>query len=314
MIVSNPYDLPKAYVNAMQHRRVPQANRISVTELIQPPQMRALWLANFADIPLVVGEDDHDLFHGNAVHYYLAAHADAEAIAEERLSYTVDGWEVHGTPDYAELAGQDWLGLGDGGTLIDWKTTKVRALRYDKAEWEQQTNLYAYLLQVNGIAVSRLVIWAFLKDWDRNARGSDPTYPASHACKLLPRLWPITEQHDFLMERLRLHREAQDGIYRPCAPAERWQHTTYAVQKVGNARATKAGIESYAEAERLAEAMTERPRDWRDWYEIRADTSPPLRCQGYCPVRDYCPQRTHELMQMQGGRGAVPGEKIVVTP
>ena len=310
MLTHNPHSFPESYVRSMSDRRIPEPNRISITELLQPPQLRALWLANYDEIPLVIGEDDHDLFHGNAVHFYLAHHARAEAIAEERLSYVVDGWTVHGTPDYAELSGQDWLGLGDGGTLIDWKTTKVRALRYDKVEWEQQVNLYAYLLQVNGVTVSQLVVWAFLKDWDRSKRGTDPDYPAAHACKLYPRLWPITEQHEFLMERLRLHREAQDGIYRPCTPAERWQHTTYALMKEGNQRATKV-FETYAEAETYADAATERPRQWGDWYTIEERVGPPLRCQSWCPVSAYCLQRKLELRdiyeaQEQGGLVVVP--------
>lgn len=301
MIITNPHDFPAAYVNAMADRRIPQRRRISVTELLQPPQMRALWLEHFDEVPLVIGEDDHDLFHGNAVHAYLHQHAGTEAIAEERLSYVVDGWTVHGTPDYAEMQPSDWLGLGDGGLLIDWKTTKVRALRYDRKEWEQQVNLYAYLLQVNGVQVSRLVIWAFLKDWDRSRRGTDEGYPSAHACKLFPALWPISEQHAFLMERLRLHQEAEDGIYRPCTGEERWQYTSYALIKQGNERATKTGIETYEMAAALADAQTEPPRAWADWWTIRTDTTQPLRCAHWCPVRDYCVQRKHELWQLQGG-------------
>jgi hypothetical protein len=134
-LIENPYSLPEAYVNAVSKQRVPQPRRISVTELLSPARLRALWLAHYQDIVLVAGDNDHDLFHGSAIHAYLEQHAGGSAIVESQLTHRIGDWTVHGTPDHL-----DWLAFGEEGLLIDWKSCKVRALQYDKEEWAQQIN------------------------------------------------------------------------------------------------------------------------------------------------------------------------------
>lgn len=288
--VLNPHNLPDAYVRAVSQRRVPQPKTISVTELIQPPQMRALWLEHHEDIPLVAGEDDHDLFHGNAVHAYLERFAGATAIAEQKMEYVIDGWRITGTPDSIE-----WLGLQDT-LLIDWKTTKVRALRYDKKEWEQQANLYRHLAKLNGVEIDRIEVWAFLKDHDRQML-HDPEYPRAHLCLLPVPVWPVVRAHDFLMTRLRLHQAAQEGVYAHCTDEERWLRSSWAVKGIQNARATKAGFATKDDARAYAAALVEPPKHWADWYELRKDRTEPLRCQSYCPVSSFCSQRQAELAE-----------------
>ena len=292
-LVSNPHGLPEAYCRAVAQRRVPQPKTISVTELIQPPQMRALWLEHHEEIPLVAGVDDHDLFHGNAVHAYLEKFAGATSIAEQQMEYEIEGWRITGTPDSIE-----WLGLSDT-LLIDWKTTKVRALKYDKKEWEQQANLYVHLARLNGVDITRIEVWAFLKDFDKQML-HDPTYPRAHLCLLPVPVWPTVRAHDFLMTRLRLHQAAQEGVYAHCTDEERWLRSSYAVKGIQNARATKAGFGSAEEAAEYAAALVEPPKRWQDWYELREDRSEPLRCASYCPVAPYCSQRQAELAEAAG--------------
>lgn len=293
--VLNPHNLPAAYVAAVSQRRVPQEKTISATELLSPPQQRALWLDHHEEIPLVAGVDDHDLFHGNAVHAYLERFAGATAIAEERMAYQIDGWKITGTPDSIE-----WLGLQDT-LLIDWKTTKVRALQYDKQEWEQQANLYVHLARLNGVEIHGIQLWIFLKDWDRQML-HNPEYPRAHLCRIDVPVWPVVRAHDFLMTRLRLHQAAQEGAYAHCSDDERWVRTSWAVQKITNSRATKAGFKTKDEAREYAAALIEPPRHWADWYELRADVSEPLRCQSWCPVSQFCEQRQAELADAEAVR------------
>jgi len=287
-IVLNPHDLPAAYVAAVSQRRVPQPNTISVTELIQPTHLRALWLDHHEEIPLVAGEDDHDLFHGNAVHAYLEKFAGATTVAEQQMTYQIDGWTVTGTPDSIE-----WVGIADT-LLIDWKTTKVRALKYDKREWEQQANLYVHLARLNGVDIHRIEVWAFLKDWDRQML-NQPEYPRAHMCRIEVPVWPVVRAHDFLMTRLRLHQQASAGTYAHCSDEERWVRTSYAVWKVGAERATKAGLATEAEAWAHAASKLQPLQKAEDWFEVEQRKSEPLRCQSYCPVAAYCDQRQAEL-------------------
>lgn len=290
MRVTNPNNLPQPYVDAVSQMREAQRGRISITELISPPQQRSLML-QMADEIEVTADSRIDLFFGNAVHEYLARFAGADALAEETMQYVVDGWTVHGTPDYV-----DWFGVEDG-TLTDWKTTRVRALQYDRPEWEQQVNLYRWLLYVNGYPVERLVVKAFLKDWDR-AQLREPSYPRAPICHLDIPVWDIPIAHAFLKERLRLHKQAARGFYPACTPEERWQRDTWAVTKVGNTRATRV-FRSLAEAVQFAESVTEHPRRWQDWYTVEERKGDPVRCLSFCPVADYCDQFAEERHAVQ---------------
>lgn len=281
MRITNPHNLPEAYVRAVSVQRIAQVGRISVTELLKPPQQRALELQYVDDIE-VTADSQIDLFFGNAVHEYLAKFAGPDTLAEERMQVVIDGWTVHGTPDAAE-----WLEATDG-VLTDWKTTRVRALRYDREEWRQQVNLYAHLLRLNGMPVAQLQVKAFLKDWDR-AGAKDDGYPTSPIVHVPVPMWPEQQAHDFLMQRLRLHRQGARGYYGPCTPDERWQHTSYAVTKQGNQRPTRV-FDTREDAETFAAASTEAPRNWRDWYVIDERVSDPIRCKSFCRVAQFCDQ------------------------
>lgn len=290
MQVSNPFGLPAAYVAAVSTQRTPVPNQISVTELISPPQQRALWLQHHEDVEMVAGVDDHDLFHGNAVHAYLEKFAGATTLAEQRMEYEFGGWKITGTPDSIE-----WLGLQDT-LLIDWKTTRVRALKYDKAEWTQQANLYVHLARLNGVDIHAIEVWTFLKDFDRNLL-ADPEYPRAHLCKVPVPVWPTVRAHDFLLTRLRLHQAAVTGVYNVCTDEERWIRTSYAIQKHGNGRATKAGFSTRDEAREYAAALVQPLQHWGDFYDIRQDRTEPLRCRSYCRVSAFCPTWQAELAE-----------------
>lgn len=288
MRISNPNNLPLAYVRAVSEQRVPERNRISVTELIKAPQMRALEVECTDEIE-VQADDCIDLFFGSAVHEYLAKFAGDTAVAEERLQYETGGWLIHGTPDHVE-----WLGI-ENAVLTDWKTTKVRALAYDRPEWAQQVNLYAHLLGLNNMPVHSAVVWAFLKDWDKHQLGSNPEYPRAPVCRIDIPLWDSQRAHEFLMERLALHQDAQDGAYGPCTAEERWQRDSYAVVKSGNSRATRI-FDSHTQAKAFVQAAAPPPRRWQDWYEVEERRGEPLRCLSYCRVAEFCGQWKGERM------------------
>ncbi len=297
MKVVNPHGLPDAYVRAVSEFRTPERNRISVTELISPPQQRSLLLQHWDEIE-VDADGEIDKFFGTAVHERLAHYAGPDALAEERLVWEVDGWTVHGTPDHAE-----WLGVA-GGVLCDWKTTRVRALGVERAEWVAQLNLYAHLLDLNGLPVERLVVKAFLKDFDRARMRSDPGYPAAPIVEIAIPAWDAAERHAYLLARLRLHKQASRGFYPACTAEEQWRRDTYAVVKAGNTRATRL-FGSLELAQAWAEAQTERPRDWRDWYRVEHRPGAPVRCRDWCLAASYCQQHAEEMVVEQPAVEAV---------
>jgi hypothetical protein len=283
--VLNPFDLPQAYVNAVSKRRIPQPKRISVTELLTPARLRALWLLHYDEIPLIAGDNDHALFHGNAVHEYLRQHAGGSAIVESQLTHRIGDWTIHGTPDHL-----DFLIFGEPGHLTDWKTTTVRALQYDKPDWEAQINLYAWLLQANGYEVDQATCWIFLRDWDRNKR-VDPAYPRSHACRIDVPLWEPAFVQRFMEERLQAHIAAQTESLPDCTDEERWKRSTYAVysRKPGTQRASMVSTK-FSDAVQYAVANTKDLGQWESWWSIEEREGQPLRCATWCQVAPYCGQ------------------------
>lgn len=287
--VSNVFGLPEPYYAAVREPRQAEPRTISVTELIQPPQMLALKYRHRHELVADASDMIHTFF-GTAVHHWLDHHAGDDALSENKLTFEHDGWTVRGTPDHAE-----WLELADGATLTDWKTTRVRALGYDKPEWEQQVNLYAHLLRLNGVHVVQVQVWAFLKDWDK-ALLRDPEYPRAPLCRVPLPLWDAAFAHEFLLERLAMHREGlEDGAYGPCTPLERWQRPTYAVwsKRAATQRPSRVLADAMT-ARAWIESHTEHPRKPEDWWDVEVRAGEPLRCRAYCDVAAYCGQWQEE--------------------
>ena len=280
MKITNRHELPESYWRANAEQRPFTPGRISVTELLTPPQMRSLRIQFDHEMEEDCA-DRIDAFFGTAVHAYLERYADSRSEAEKTIEWTEpeSGWTVHGTPD-----------LHGDGTLIDWKTTRVRALQYDRQEWQDQVNLYAHLLRLNGKRVSEIVVWAFCKDYDPQKRWEDG-YPTSAVVKIPMPLWDADRAHEFLLRRLRLHQAAERGIYGPCTPEERWQRDTWAVYPLGKIAArAKAVFAEEVQALDYAVVAAPKPRDWQNWFEIVKREGEPVRCMNWCVVREKCQQ------------------------
>jgi hypothetical protein len=280
MQVTNLTNLPEPLVNAVSRKREPRRGQISVTELISPPQMRALTLKHWEDLT----EDASDRIWatmGQLMHKLLEEHGreDEEHLTEHTLSSEVQSLTVTGTFD---LYSRD-------GVLTDYKFVSVwTTIDGVKREWEQQLNLYAELLRRHGYPVKRLQIVAIYRDWSR-MRAQDSSYPQSQVSVLEVPLWPGEEAAKFLEERVRLHLEAEAGAFIECTAEERWERRTkYALMKRGRKSALKL-FDTHEEATAAASQS--------DYYvEKRPGAS--TRCESYCAVSAFCGQRTRAI---QGG-------------
>ncbi len=302
MRITNRAGLPEPLVRAVSDQRTPTRNRISVTEMISPPQLRALTVQHWDELE----EDASDriwLLLGSAVHYMLerGGHALDDSLQEETLTLPVEGWTVTGT---ADLYHQD-------GTLSDYKTTSVYAFMDGvRSEWETQLNCYAYLYRTHGFPVERLQIVAILRDWSK-ARLGQSDYPRT-ACVTLPvRLWAAEEQAAYVVTRVRAHQTAQrDGVWPSCTDEERWvRPTVYAVKKRGQKRAQPGGLHPTQEA---AEAFMGTLGGTPTAYEIEERPGTSVRCASYCAVSHLCPQWATEQVEvpviMDGDITLVPVE------
>jgi hypothetical protein len=271
MRITNDLNLPAPLIAAVSKTRQPVACQISVTELISPPQIRALTIKHWDEIT----EDASDRLWaavGSLMHQMLESHADIPRHQAERtLSTVVEGVNVTGTFDL----------YYEDGVLTDYKFVSVwTTMNGVKEEWQQQLNLYAHLLRLTGARVETLQIVAIYRDWSKS-KAFDSNYPSTQAQTFVVPLWSHDTAEDFLLERVRLHKKAEAGEALPCTPEERWERPTrFAVMKQGQKRAVRV-FDTREEAENnVTKAGL--------YVEERPGTS--VRCESYCRVASFCPQ------------------------
>lgn len=280
MQITNLTRLPEPLVNAVSQKREPRRGIISVTELISPPQMRALTLKHWTELT----EDASDRIWatmGQLMHKLLEEHGreTGEHLIEHTLTSEVEGLTVTGTLD---------LYRSDGGVLTDYKFVSVwTTIDGVKREWEQQLNLYAELLRRHGHPVNRLEIVAIYRDWSK-MRAQDSSYPRSQVSVFDVPLWSEADAAKFLEERVRLHKQAEEGSFIECTAEERWERRTkYALMKRGRKSALKL-FDTHEEAEAAVSQSDQ-------YVEMRPGAS--TRCEFYCAVSAFCPQRARATQE-----------------
>lgn len=278
--ITNEAGLPQSLVNAIINDPYTRGDaRISVTQLIKPPQMVVLEKMHREVIVEDAADRIWSLF-GQAVHTILDRADDAGAIHEQRMFTTEQGWKISGAFDR-------YL---DGG-IQDYKVCSVFSVKDGgKVEWEQQQNLLACLARRNGMVVTKLQIVAILRDWrraewERERNGGD--YPRRMVQVIDLPVWPHDEAERFLAERVFLHKAAQEeAVYKPCSPEETWfSGEQWAVMKRGGKRAVKLH-ETRDEADKHAENGVAKGEK----YFVEHRPGSHRRCQLYCAAADFCPQ------------------------
>ena len=113
------------------------------------------------------------------------------------------------------------------------KTTSVWAVMNDKPEWEQQLNIYAWLVATNKkVAIKSLQIVAILKDWSKREAERKPEYPQRNVAMINIPLWTFEEQEAFIKGRIAKHSAAEfaletDADLPECTPQEMWKSHLY---------------------------------------------------------------------------------------
>lgn len=278
MRITNRFNLPDAIYNAAKafghYGHLP--DRISVTQLIQPPQMRRLCFLHDDEIE----EDAMDriwAIFGTAVHVVLDKAAIDNAFTEETLTTECLGWTVTGRPDLYDA----------GDVLSDYKCTSAYSLILgDKVEWEQQLNLYRILYARHSLYAKKLQIVAILRDWSASKARQGGDYPAQPVQVVNVPMWPMDHAENFLATRVALHQGAMKDEYPPCTPTERWEKPTkWAVYKNQNKRADRV-FEAAGDAEGRAMELAAAGQKAR--IEVRPGES--TRCASYCRARPFCLQ------------------------
>jgi len=240
----------------------------SVTELIDSPRIVRLKRQHelTTDYSSMWGA-----FIGTLIHKALED-SSQNGIKECRLFYTFEGVTISGQPDFVDL---------ETHTLVDYKTGgEVSLFGFEHREWEEQLNIYAFLLREYGIPIYNAYARRVAVDWREESRASQVP------CDALPiRLWSREEQELFLHNRIRLHLNAVENLPL-CSSDDMWERPTrWAVMRQKQKRAvrlfdTKEEATDFLDPKEFASGkmyLEERPGER-------------VRCEKYCPCAPVCTQ------------------------
>lgn len=282
MKITNKYKLPEVFVKMLEMPAYSKGKaNLSVTELLQPPQLVQLRKKHWSELEEDVSDALWKLF-GTAFHTMMESHKGENEVAEQRLHAVLDGWNISGAIDLQRVE-------KDGIVLADYKTVGVWAVMNEKIEWEQQLNIYAWLIEyVKKIPVKKLEIIAFIKDWNKRDAKNKEGYPEASIKVIDIPLWSYEVREDFIKARIGLHSDAALASeigedYAPCTPVEMWEKPTmWAIKKTGNKRATNVCL-TLEDAEAKKEELGK-------GYEIEVRAGERTRCAEYCQVSSACKQ------------------------
>ena len=280
MRILNPHNLPEVLVRAVtgDYDRTPKENRMSVTDLINPPMMRHFKLKHWDELVENVDDLAWSLF-GKAFHDLMDRYAPDPAQSEYKLEYYVEPYTLVGQPD-----------VHSGGVLDDYKVTSCYSfILGDQKSWENQLNVYAWLLGKHNIPINRIRIIAILRDWQKQ-KAIQPDYPNSPFHVVEVPLWTEERAAEYIKERIRMHQELLE-----CTPEDKWQkETTWAVVKPGAHRATRV-LETKEQAIEFINKST--PATHRDALYIEERPGEKSRCKFYCPARKVCVYNKEEVKE-----------------
>lgn len=293
MKITNKFNVPETLVAlASRDYYTKGQSDYSVTEIISPPRIQRLRRKHFEEIEQDVS-DMLWMLLGTALHVVAERSEVSGHTNEERLSAGIDGIILSGAIDLQKDE-------ADGITITDYKFTSAWALMNDKPEWEQQQNIYKYLVErVKKKPVKGLKICALIRDWSRRDAQNKPDYPQAPIQIVDIPMWTFDRTEAFIKERVEMHRDskvsADWGEELPlCTDEERWvRQTTYAVKKDGRKTAIRV-FDTQDEADALLKEMPEKDKGF---IEIRKGEA--VRCTGnFCGVSQWCSQYQNQKEQL----------------
>jgi len=294
MEITNNFGLPEFVVEALTFSDYSRGDaQISVTQLIDSPQIVQLQKEH-EDKQTKDAVDFVWSRFGTSVHNMFEAGIKAsgiEAISEERLFTDINGWKLSGAIDVQEVN-------DDGVIISDFKVTSVWSVMNAKSSWDQQLNVYAWLVRkAKGQVVKKLQIVALLRDWSRRKAEQERNYPSAPVAVIDIGLWSDREQDLYVESRLKKHMDAEFDAaigqsLEQCSSEEVWaKATVYAVMRKGR----KSAVKLYP-TELLAQ---DRLDGLDNTHYIETRTGENTRCAGdWCGVSAYCDQYQGELQNV----------------
>jgi hypothetical protein len=290
MKITNVHNVPQPLVTLAEGKHYSKGKSdYSVTELMSPPRVQRLRALHDEHIVQDVAEMLWPLL-GSALHVVMERGETEGWTSEERLFTEVDGVVISGAIDLQE-------NTKEGVNIVDYKFTSAWAVMNEKIDWEQQLNVYKWLVEtVKKKKVNSLRICAMIRDFNRHDIDREG-YPQAPIHMVDIPMWDAVKAETYVRERLEMHRESKLSAdfgepLQKCSPEERWMSDTiYAVKRDGRKTAIRV-FKDETEASVCADEESKKGKG-KAYVEIRP--AEPKRCTGnYCGVAKFCDQHQSE--------------------
>jgi hypothetical protein len=325
---TNKFNLPEEFVDAITLDNHVTNGDISVTTLIDSPQVRMLRKMNDYEVDLT---DQMAMFFGTAIHerlessntqmHYAKVLNQAAAILSkigtpEDKGINVAAWvrkyvkenvEVKFPSDFLieqtlTLECRGWTVSGTLDRYIksqkkirDYKTITASQLAFpeQKSSWSKQQNIYAVMLRKLGYEVESIEIVAIVKDWSKMKLATSKDYPRSPVVTIPLNVLDNEKMLGYIDARVAIHQRAEEGEQVPCTKTDRWaKEDSYAVKKKGGKRAIRV-LPNPMLAQKFIDENEFKHPPGTLYIEDRPSES--FRCKNYCAVSSICPQYAREL-------------------
>ena len=272
---TNRHNLPDRVIRVLKGRykeHRPELNRLSITDLIDDPLPRILFINHWDDII----RDYSDLItmvQGISLHSRYEDCAGLDEDVEHKFEDVVEGVIVVGKADsYFD------------STLLELKQTGVYGPKYRIDKWTKQMNCYAQQRRSRGYEVSELGVDVWYRDWKQgNVYWRD--YPPIPYEYIRLDLWSFEKQESYIRSQVQKHLahpvfDKPEQYEKPCSDKQRgirWE-----AYKGKNKTPTKVG--TYDEVNQW---LSDQPA--KNWCLFDTRKSEPVFCLRYCKSRSICP-------------------------
>lgn len=279
MIITNKFNLPQAYVDAVKDSHKIIDKRYSVTTLLDPIRVILLKRRHYDEIEQDVSDMVWLLF-GSAVHKIIEE-SDKTGYAEYELEWPI-------IEDYV-LSGICDLYNEELFAVEDHKTCSVyKVIKQDFDDWKMQGVMYAYMLRKLGHHVGKLRFHALMKDWSgRDYRQAQFTHKFYPEHPIWTWEYDISEDdmkyiEEWITQRFKeiiKYEQVKDDELPICSMPERWNDgDKYKIIKPGQKRALKI-CDNKEEANEIAKANNA---------TVELIKGEDRKCKDYCLCCKFC--------------------------
>ena len=276
---TNKFQLPDRVIRVLKGRykeHRPELNRLSITDLIDDPLPRILFINHWDDIV----RDYSDLItmvQGISLHSRYEDCAGLDEDVEHKFEDVVDGIIVVGKADsYFD------------STLLELKQTGVYGPKYRLDKWTKQMNCYAWQRRIRKYTVEELGVDVWYRDWKQgNVYWKD--YPPIPYEYIRLDLWSFDKQDKYIRSQVQKHLahpvfDRVEQYEKPCSDKQRgirWE-----AYKGKNKTPTKVGG-TYDEVSQWCQTQPQTYRQQTQKFDIRKSEA--VFCTRYCKSRSICP-------------------------